>query len=122
MIYIVTLPWPPKELSPNARVHWAKKAKAVKSARDYGFIQAKGSKITIPNVEKLHVWWAFYPPDKRKRDDDNLLASCKAFRDGIADALGVNDHKFISHIELKDEVVRGGVVVVKITDGSEIHG
>ena len=21
---IITLPWPPKELSPNARVHWAR--------------------------------------------------------------------------------------------------
>lgn len=35
---------------------------------------------------------AFFYPDLRRRDDDNASASCKAFRDGIADALGVDDN------------------------------
>ena len=30
----LTLPWPPKELSPNARQHWSKLAKAKKAYRD----------------------------------------------------------------------------------------
>jgi len=35
---------------------------------------------------------AFYFPDRRHRDDDNAAASCKAYRDGIADALRIDDH------------------------------
>ena len=30
---------------------------------------------------------------RRRRDDDNLAASCKAYRDGIADALGIDDFR-----------------------------
>lgn len=33
----------------------------------------------------------FYLPDARNRDDDNLAAACKAYRDGIADALQMDD-------------------------------
>lgn len=36
----------------------------------------------------------FYPPDRRHRDDDNMIGAFKAARDGIADALGVNDRRF----------------------------
>ena len=31
----LTLPWPPKELSPNARLHWRVVAKAKKALADY---------------------------------------------------------------------------------------
>lgn len=34
----------------------------------------------------------FYFPTNRNRDDDNAAASCKAYRDGIADALRIDDH------------------------------
>lgn len=34
---------------------------------------------------------AFHWPDKRRRDDDNAIASIKAYKDGIADALGMDD-------------------------------
>lgn len=66
---------------------------------------------------RLHLWIDFYPPDKRKRDDDGLLASFKPFRDGIADAMRIDDNRFVSHPYVKDEVVRGGEVRVRITGG-----
>jgi crossover junction endodeoxyribonuclease RusA len=34
---------------------------------------------------------AFHFPQERNRDDDNAAASCKAYRDGIADALRIDD-------------------------------
>ena len=34
----------------------------------------------------VHLWVDFYPPDKRRRDDDNVIAAFKAGRDGLADA------------------------------------
>lgn len=37
------LPWPSKDLSPNARVHWARKARAVKSSREQAYYLAKAA-------------------------------------------------------------------------------
>jgi len=30
---MITLPWPPKQLNPNSRTHWAAKAKFTKACR-----------------------------------------------------------------------------------------
>ncbi len=94
----IRLPWPDKDMSPNARIHWARKAKAVKIARCFAFFKTKEAgwdKIQLPEG-RLHLWIDFYPPTKRMPDDDNMLSRCKAYRDGIADALGIDDKRFIS--------------------------
>ena len=87
----LTLPLPAKELSPNKRVHWAIRARAVKAARDHAsmLVRMAGGKH-LPRFTRYTL--AFYLPDARRRDDDNLCASCKSYRDGIADGLGVDDH------------------------------
>lgn len=113
----ITLPWPPKELSPNNRCHWGKKAKIAKKYRmDCYFLSLKEA-LDIGNQTegKFHVFIDFYPPDKRRRDDDNTVASFKAGRDGLALAMRVDDSRFISHPCLRDEVRNGGEVVVSIT-------
>jgi len=117
----LTLPWPPKDLSPNARVHWTKRSKAAKAYREACFWEAKrllaaGGWQDLPAEGDLHLWLDFYPPDRRHRDDDNLTAAFKAGRDGLADALGVNDKRFRSHPYLKDMVA--GMVKVRITGGA----
>jgi len=56
----------------------------------------------------------FYPPDKRKRDDDGLVAAFKAARDGIADALKVDDSRFVTTFSVAPVV--GGMVKVKIQE------
>lgn len=114
------LPWPPKELSPNARVHWAKRSKAAKAYRNACFVQAKqlmalGGWQDLPATGDLHLWLDFYPPNRRSRDDDNLTAAFKAGRDGLADALGFDDRRFRSHPYLKEQI--GGMVKVRITTG-----
>ncbi len=50
--------------------------------------------IDPKKIDKVHIKYDFYPPDRRKRDDDNLIRCMKPYRDGIADALGVDDHCF----------------------------
>ncbi len=84
----LTLPWMPKALSPNARLHWSTKSKAAKAYRNACYILAKQSGIAIDWDGDIHAWIDFYPPDKRHRDDDNMIAAFKAGRDGVADALG----------------------------------
>ena len=112
----VDLPWPPKELSPNARVHWTKKAKAAKAYRLECFILAKAAGITAPEGKIL--WTVeFFPPTRRAYDDDNLLARMKSARDGIADALGVDDKRFVTQFSVSETVIKGGLV--RVTIGSE---
>lgn len=113
----LVLPWPPRVLHPNSRPHWAQRAKAARQARETAHllaIEAGWHMAKVPDG-RLHIWWDFYPPDRRKRDDDGLLSSVKAARDGLADALGIDDSRFVSHPYIRDEVRKGGQVVVRIT-------
>ena len=113
------LPWPAKELSPNARVHHMAKAKVAKKARADAFHVAKISgwqEIKLPEG-RLHLWITFRPPTKRMPDDDNMLARFKPYRDGLADALKVDDKRFISHPYVSDKPIKGGCVIVRITGG-----
>lgn len=97
---IINLPWPDSALSPNARVHWAVSARAKSAARKWAGmatladipLQARQAIAQGDGLILMRV--TFYPPDKRRRDDDNAVAGFKAARDGIADALGVDDSRF----------------------------
>jgi crossover junction endodeoxyribonuclease RusA len=111
----VTLPWPPKQLSPNARVHWAVKAKAAKIYRADCFNLAKQAGVKFEEEGKIHLFVDFYCPDKRARDSDNLLSSMKSAIDGLADALKVNDSRFVIHPFVRDEIIKGGQVVITIS-------
>lgn len=113
----VTLPWPPRELSPNGRAHWGAKARAAKQYRTACWALAKEAKVQIPDGDQIHLWIDFYPPSRRKRDADNCLASIKNGLDGLADALGVNDSRFVVHPMLREEI--GGMVKVRITGGEK---
>jgi len=117
----ITLPWPDPRLSPNARVHWASKAKAASRARELAGFSALAqgwsarSPLTLPTDTYLHLWIDFYPPTRRHRDDDNLLACFKPYRDGLADALKINDMRFVSHPRIYPTPRKGGEVKVRLT-------
>lgn len=108
---IIDLPFPPRDLHPNARVHWTRKARATKAAREaaqwlsnaYGPIEADSISATI----------TFYPPDNRRRDIDGMLSACKPLIDGVADSLEVDDSKWAITIR-RGEVVKGGNVRFEI--------
>lgn len=118
MIQEVTFPWPSKELSPNARVHWAVLAKAKKAYRIACFALAKQAKVTEPGTGFIRIEMTFYPPTRRDRDDDNLVASMKAGLDGLADAMGVNDKRFkIKPPRMSEQL--GGMVKVQISHMEE---
>lgn len=109
------LPWPPKECSPNARGHWSKKAKAARAYRnecayDALFFGARNMKLSDGPIG---LDLAFFPPDRRRRDDDNIIASFKAGRDGLADALRVDDNRFEATYRVDKQT--GGFVVVTIS-------
>lgn len=92
----VILPWFPKECSPNARVHHMVLARAKASYMDLCFQETKAQKMQAPDFKPMvHV--EFYPPNKRRRDLDNCLASLKAGIDGMAKAIGIDDCHFTEY-------------------------
>ena len=109
----INLPWPSRVLSPNSRAHYHVKARATKAARTLAYWTAHTGMVDLPDGP-IAVRVIFHPPDKRHRDDDNNLASCKAYLDGIADAYGVNDNRFALTLE-RGEPVKGGDVIVTLT-------
>lgn len=120
---MIVLPWPDKALSPNSRTHWSAKAKAAKVARKFGLIAAMEAGINAQTFAgydgKLHVWIDYYAKSRNYPDADNCLSASKAYLDGIADALGVNDRRFVHHPWVKDEPMKGGKVVIRITKEAE---
>ena len=114
---IIVLPWPDKRLSPNARLHWSKVPKAqaradgTNATYDALGVGLREVRAKLAQMELIPLKVTFYPPDKRHRDEDNLVASLKSARDGIADALGVNDRKFRSLYFIGDPCKPGRVEV-----------
>lgn len=110
---IVQFPWPSPVLSPNKRPHWATKADAFKAAKTLAFYATKESKHPVALRFKL----VFCPPNNRRRDADNLIASCKAYLDGMALAWGVDDSLFRWSFDF-GPVIPGGRVIVEAWDAA----
>lgn len=115
---MVELGWPAKALSPNfrSRSHWPR-TNALAKAKKESFYATKsamvGPKLWF-DEDRIPLIITAYPPDKHARDDDNLIASLKGHRDGIAKALGIDDQRFDQHPILWGEPVPNGKIVVVI--------
>lgn len=99
------LPWPSRTLHPNARPCRAVKTKATRAARAAAAqamaaamaahgIAERGWRQPEGKSSRLRLVVTFMPPSGRWRDDDGMIAAFKASRDGIADAMGVDDRWF----------------------------
>lgn len=120
MSIVVRLPWPDCRLNPNRKVHWAVRAKLRRDAKAwacYATIAAmnvSGMRVA-PADRTVDIAVSYAPPDRRRRDEDNLTASLKAHFDGIAQALRIDD-SFFHHKEVSWlPPVRHGAVFVKVS-------
>lgn len=122
----VRLSWPPKELSPNSRTYWRRKAEVAKKYRtDACWLTralAKCNVMPFVEADKLLVSMTFFPPSNRKRDLDNLIASMKSGLDGVADGLMVNDSKFNLSAELCEQCGPAAVLVTVDTLNGGMNG
>jgi crossover junction endodeoxyribonuclease RusA len=118
---VIELPLPPRELSPNWRGHWARKSKATKALRAEAMWRA-GNAMARATNGRCHKWESatvllqFYFKDKRRRDRDNLLASCKAIFDGLADAGVVENDAAFGYLPVLTDVDKANprlVVTIK---------
>lgn len=99
----ITLPIPAREISPNAQrgqSKWAaiKKSKLVKLHRMTAMLEIQNRMMAHPSdlFQALPLGYslAHFFPTARFRDEDNADGACKAYRDGICDALGIDDKDF----------------------------
>jgi hypothetical protein len=91
----------PRELSPNARPHRYAKARVVKQARETALLATLSSldvqviRAAIEPPVTVH-WTVGLPARAKTRDTDNIIASAKAYQDGICDALAINDRHVVT--------------------------
>lgn len=116
---IVELPWPPSALRPNASSPgaWRNKQSAAKSYRADCMIMCRVNGLSRVDADKLHLTMRFCPPDNRRRDLDNMLASFKQGIDAISETIGVDDYHFGMTL-VRGEPVKGGKVVVEIGEAA----
>ena len=110
---IIKLPWFGREVSPNFRGHWAPISKAKKQHRELAYIYTKNADIKLTEERGfvlLNI--EFAPPSRRRIDLDNCIASCKAYFDGIADALGVDDSTFRLQARMSDDDYSGCIKIM----------
>lgn len=87
----LTLPMPPKALSPNARVHRLSKAAVASEYRQSIWLDALAQLqerygAVVPLPLRMAAVFTFVTKDNRRRDLDNWLAACKPLLDGLVDA------------------------------------
>lgn len=116
MIVRLTLPWPTVALSGHANGSWRRKAKATKSARQAAFWIGKEAKLPLwPNAR---LAFSYHPPARGGLPDvQNMPGRCKAFIDGMAQAMGCDDRKFRPQFPDHLAARKGaGCVVVEISE------
>lgn len=109
----IELPWPPSSLSGHNTGHWSKKSGDVAKHRGWAFTATKAARLVVPVAGDILISVEFYPPDNRG-DRINYWNRTKPYFDGIADAMGVNDKRFMPAGYHIGEIVKGGRVVVTI--------
>lgn len=113
----VRLPWPPSALRPNAASpgNWRKKQTAAKLYRSVCDITCREAGLGPCGMERAHLTITFNPPDNRRRDLDNMLASVKQGIDAVAQAIRLDDYYFNITI-IRGHPVKGGSVAIAITE------
>lgn len=116
--YILTLPWPSRRLSPNARVHWGElyiERKRAKLATQLECLAAGVRRLDPPRDVAVTI--TLHPPrSPGLRNIDNVISSLKAALDGIASSLGVDDSRLRITWPVEFAEPRpGGGVLVEIT-------
>tara|TARA_B100000678_G_C17893172_1_gene376205 strand:+ start:142 stop:489 length:348 start_codon:yes stop_codon:yes gene_type:complete len=108
------LPYPPARLNPNGQHgHWRTKQTAAKSYRADCMTLCRAQGVGKATLDRAHLTIRFCPPDRRRRDLDNMLSAFKQGIDAISESIGIDDSHFGLTI-LRGEPVKGGKVVVTV--------
>jgi len=95
-VHQLRIPAPDKFLNSNQRLHWAARAKLVRSWRGAGLVYARRAKLP-KGLERVHIRADIHKSGNRKYDASNMQPTLKALIDGIVVDYGLcadddNDH------------------------------
>lgn len=107
--YLIRLPWPPKELSSNTRTDRRYTGHIRRKYKSDCAMMLRSQQVKIPPNALLDI--GFHPPDKRRRDLDNMLTSIKYGIDGLAIASDCDDYGWAFTI-WRGKPVKDGCVLV----------
>ena len=117
----ISLPWPAKELNPNSRSSWRRKAEAARDARNAAYILALDTLSPFWDTSgelnldgDLQLTLVLHPPNKRRFDQDNIVAANKAQQDSVCQALGIDDHSIKRTIIEWGDVKKGGEILLEL--------
>lgn len=108
-----------RNLSANARHHHMVQHKLNKKFKAAAAWCARAAHV--PHLEQARIVAEYRPPDRRRRDPDNLAPQVKAAIDGIVQAGVLTDDssRYVTSVEMRideDRRVRGGQLVLHITE------
>lgn len=106
----IELPFPPASLSGHAKGKWWNTSGIVAKHRDWAKAAALEAAIPVPDNGDIPLHIHFVPPDNRG-DRCNYWNRCKAYIDGIAEALGINDKRFLPSKSFAKPEKPGRVIV-----------
>ncbi len=116
MILSIALPWPDKHLSPNSRTHNKAKIPYVQAARELAFCAVREQ----PQYDwqgmdgGLMMIVTAHPPDRIRRDLDNVLSSLKSYQDGICQAMHIDDYQIIEIRISWGIVIKDGAIIMTL--------
>ena len=101
---VIELPLPPRSLHPNSSVSWKAKIKPKREYRKAAYLSTMeeiakhktldGGLMGLP-ATRATITPIFTHRVNRNRDRDNSLSHMKSGFDGVADAMMMDDHRFI---------------------------
>jgi len=113
---VVVLPWPDPRLSPNNSKgkHWGGISDAREDARANGALAARNYKGAIAPGEPVEMVAWITPPDRRRRDLDNIHASLKSYIDGAAEEIGFDDYQIETVILRREPHEAPGAITIEL--------
>ena len=116
--WVVALPAGLETLSLNGRLHWAQQRRRAAELKKAAWAVAVQQKI--PHLDSASLLVVYHPPDRRRRDHDNIPpASGKHAIDGLVAAKVLEDDcppNVASVSYAIGEIVKGGQLVLHITE------
>jgi crossover junction endodeoxyribonuclease RusA len=107
---LIELPFPSSQLSGHGNKHFWLVRPIINAHRELAKEATKSANATVPDEGDIRVSVTFYPPSNRG-DRVNYPNRMKPYWDGIADALGVNDRRFLPSFHFAEPCKHPCIVV-----------
>lgn len=107
----IELPFPPASLSGHAKGNWHGKSSVTKKRREWARLATLAAGAVVLRATGDIAIRILFQPANRRGDRTNFAGRMKPYIDGIADALGLNDSRFLPSYEFAEPTPPGLVTV-----------